>query len=290
VISGNTATHPADHGLSCSLSGVATGSEIAYQLTAARSGVLDVLLTTEARLGVEVRTGCTDPTTALACTLNRRIITPISQNQSVFVVVDGIESTSSGPFTLDVRTRSTVCGDGNRDPGEACDDGGIQAGDGCDPSCVLESSESEPNDTTAQADDFVSPFFGSIASSGDADLVRVTLARAASIVADVGDFGDDACEHRLLDSVVEILASDGSTLLAFDDDAGVGLCSHAVLTTQPAGTYYVRVSAASGVPLFPYVLRIVVDDCGNGNKSEGEACDDGNSVPFDGCDPSCKLE
>jgi len=291
TVTGSTIGHPADSDLSCAISSVPTGSEIAYRMTAAQSGVLDVLLTTEAPLGVDVRTSCTTSTTALGCTLNRRLILPVSQGQTLFVVVDGIDATSSGPFTLQVRSRATICGDGNRDPGEECDDGDRDSSDGCSGACTVESSESASNDTAAQASSLVNPFFGTISSAGDVDFVRVVFTKASSIVADVVDYGDNACDHELLDSVVDILDSSSTTPLASDDDSGPGFCSHALLTTKAAGTYYVAVSAASGVPLpLPYVLKIAVDECGNGTKSEGEECDDANNVAFDGCDPLCKFE
>jgi cysteine-rich repeat protein len=296
TVTGSTIGHPADSNLSCGIKDtqgtpLPTGSEIAYQLTTAQSGVLDVLLTTDASLGVDVRGSCTTATSALGCTLHRRLILPVSQGQQLFVVVDGIDSTSSGPFTLQVRSRATICGDGNRDPGEECDDGGTQSSDGCSSGCTVESSESASNDTAAQASSLVNPFFGTISSASDVDFVRVVFTKASSIVVDVVDFGDSACDQELLDSVVKIWGSSTTTPLVTDDDSGPGFCSHAFVKTQAAGTYYVSVAAAFGVPLpLPYVLKIAVDECGNGTKSEGEECDDANNTAFDGCDPMCMLE
>jgi MYXO-CTERM domain-containing protein len=68
------------------------------------------------------------------------------------------------------------------------------------------------------------------------------------------------------------------------------------VTDNPCVANEVCRNAAGGPPTcdcapgFTRVLGICERSCGDGVKSVGEACDDGNIVPEDGCDPSCQIE
>jgi cysteine-rich repeat protein len=291
-VAGNTTGHAAQTDPSCSRPGVASGPEVIYQLIAAKTGVLDLKLTTASSLNVSVRTACDDPSTELGCKAGKRLRLPVTAGTPLFVVVDGIEAKDAGTYLLQAESRAVTCGDGHRDGAEGCDDANTSSGDGCSASCTLEPSESEPNDTPATASASKSPFFGLVSSASDLDVVAVTVSETPStIVADIFDFGDGACGWDELDSVLELLAPNGS-VLAMDDDGGVGLCSHLVKSGLAAGTYYLRVKAApdGDTPSFPYKLAFVVDACGNGTQVEGEQCDDGNKISGDGCSATCTKE
>jgi cysteine-rich repeat protein len=272
----------------CGPAGEATGPEVAYQFTAASTGLLDVKLSAAADLLLSVRGSCADDVSETACTDGTRLIQPIEAGQTVFIVVDGRTETTTGAYTLDVRSRGIECGDGNTDAGEQCDDGDEDSGDGCSSSCEIESSETEPNGTLGEADALEAPFIGQVAG-GDVDLVRVVLgAGYSSIVAETRDFGDAACAELRLDSAIAILDGSGA-VLAESDDFGGTYCSHAVASALPAGTYYVRVHASplAEAASFAYVLDVSTDVCGNGVQSEAEECDNGGTDP--GCTETCTI-
>lgn len=186
------------------------------------------------------------------------------------------------------------CGDGNLDPGEECDDGNPAGADLCSADCKLVDSEVEPNNSAAQANAWVSPWGARISPSGDVDVVSFVLANPASVVVETRDTGDGACAASALDTVVDVLASDGTTVVGSDDDTGDGLCSRATVSSLPAGTYYTRVTASPSAPsaTFPYrlAINVIADICGDTVLTPGEQCDDGNQTSGDGCSSTCKLE
>ena len=293
TVFGNNGGHAAKLDPSCGKSGQSTGPEVVYEITAANTGVLEVTLDSTTPLLVSVRTGCGSAGTELACRGAGTVKVSSTAGQKYYVAVDGVNATDTGAFSLNMESRTITCGDAHTDPGEECDDGNKLPNDGCSATCTIESDESEPNGTTSTADALVQPFHAAISPAGDIDVVAVTVpSNGTSIIADTFDYGDGACFQQLLDSTVEIIGSNGSTVLASDDDSGAGLCAHAAVANLSAGTYYVRVQAASGAPVasFPYVLNVVVDKCGNGNPVETEQCDDGNNQSGDGCSATCQKE
>jgi len=242
-----------------------SGPEIAYRFTAQNTGVLDVLLSSSNQLTVSIRGTCASPTTESVCApVGKRISAPITKDQTVFLIVDGYEARAEGKFDLSVKSRPIKCGDAIRDDPEECDDGDEQSGDGCSMSCLVESSEMEPNATPATATPrgTGSSFYGRVSPSGDVDVIKVDVPGPASrLTADTFDYGDGACGSELLDSMIEIVGPDGATVLAKDDDSGDGLCAHAVASSLAQGTYFIRVTASpqGDTPTFPYRLRTTVE-------------------------------
>lgn len=189
------------------------------------------------------------------------------------------------------------CGDYVVNLDEECDDGNNDAGDGCSSDCHIESGEAEPNDTAAQASPYVAnPYYlAKIDPGADVDFVSFSVTTPnTSVVATILDVGDGACSIGNIDSMLDILAADGTTVIASDDDGGEQLCSRVEVPSLAIGNYFVRVSAAvkAGTPSFIYRLRIdqVEDICGDGTVTTGEECDDGNTLPGDGCSATCKIE
>ncbi|MGK4004250.1 pre-peptidase C-terminal domain-containing protein [Sorangium sp. So ce1036] len=163
------------------------------------------------------------------------------------------------PYRLDVTMIEEVCGDGDMTAGEQCDDGNTTAGDGCGPTCRFELDETEPNNTPAQANDHAAPWLAEIAPAGDVDVIAVSVPGPSSTLnVVVSDNGTGACMAGQLDSFIEILGSDGSTVLASDEDSGLGYCSFASVPDLAAGTYYVRVRAAQLVPDATFFYRLNV--------------------------------
>lgn len=279
-----------------SCGGSASAPEVAYQVSIAEDGKLDVLIAGEAELGVSVRTACGDENTEAACGMQTRVTLDVLAGESYFIVVDGVSSEDAGEFLLEVTHRQVACGDAIRDSHEECDDGNINDGDGCDPDCFLESSETEPNGTLGSADVYAfEPWAAELAPEGDEDFYAVTLtASSSTLVIDTLNFGDGACGFNLMDTVIEVFDTNANAnaLLASDDDGGDGKCARAIASGLGPGTYYVKVAAGEGAApaTFPYRLGVFVGECGDGERTLGEECDDQNLIAGDGCDANCRSE
>jgi cysteine-rich repeat protein len=299
-VAGDTAGHaPLDEPAGCSDPGPA----VAYQLTAAATGFLDVELTsfTPGDLSVSVRSSCDSASTELGCvdsSIGAGVVDflsiPIAQNDTVYVVITGTDASEPGQYELSILTRTPACGDGMQDPSEECDDANSNSSDGCSDLCALEPTEVEQNGTAATANAYSSPFFAAITPAGDQDVIRVVVPSGpTSLRAETANVTTSACVNGLLDSFIEILDPTGASVLSSDDDGGSGHCARATAPALPAGTYYVRVKAAPGAtPTFPYQLQVTLipDVCGDGSVTPGEQCDDGNTTTGDGCSPSCQFE
>lgn len=296
TVNGDISGHASQQDPSC-LSPAGSGSEVVYVFTAAQSGMLDLKLVSLFDLGISVRTTCTSAASEQGCADQNspdgsvRLAIPINQGQSVFVHIDGYSPLDAGPYTLYAKSRPIACGDGISDPSEECDDGNSASGDGCSAACKVEASETETNNTAGTANIYVNPFFGFISPAGDVDYISFSVVQGpAAVVANTFDFGDGACAAGLLDTKIEILASNGSTVLASDDNGGEQLCAKAVATGLFPGTYFAKVSAPNAGDTFAYVLSISQELCGNAMVGSGEQCDDGNTNAGDGCGPNCQFE
>jgi len=220
--------------------------------------------------------------TERVCGSSRRyVIDGVTAGQELHLLVDGAEPNAAGAFELRVESRPIVCGDGHRDGTEQCDDGNVAPGDGCDANCQVEQSPGSS---------YIAPSFYGWLDTAEQVVSVTTTDPSSTIVATTKDFGDESCVLEELDSSLDILAADGATVLASDDDSGEGTCSHVVATGLTPGTYWLRVRAAGQAAPFAYVLEAIVDPCGNGVQVEGEGCDDGNTTPWDGCSPVCQPE
>lgn len=188
-----------------------------------------------------------------------KVIAPSLTAGTYFVRVKASGGTPAFPYWLDVTLTPEVCGDGDQTPGEQCDDGNTAPGDGCSAACQLELDEAEPNDAPMVANAYSAPpWLATIDPVGDVDVVSVSVPGPASTLsASVGDAGTGLCGMNQLDSYVEILDA-GGAVLAGDDDSGPGWCSFTTISGLAAGTYFVRVKAASFQPdsTFLYSLTI----------------------------------
>jgi cysteine-rich repeat protein len=199
---------------------------------------------------------------------------------------------------------AATCGDSFIQAGvETCDDSNTAAGDCCSSACGIEAGcEVEPNGTAAQsAAGVVFPQSGVIKAMikpiGDVDFLAINVtARIDLKIETFEGFAPGACPT--IDTVTELRAPNGTTILVNNDDSGINSCS----LIDPAvdagarglnpGTYYVRVIEYQSNALIPaYNVQLtVVATCGNGIKEGSEYCDDGNTLNGDGCTSICKLE
>lgn len=122
-----------------------SGPDAVYAITPATDGVITATVP-DAKFNVSLvaRTTCLDKTTQVTCANTNsgnggETITFAAQaNQTYYVVVDGVSTTSVGTFTLELTLSAPGCGDGLISGNEDCDDGNTTAGDGCDATCILE--------------------------------------------------------------------------------------------------------------------------------------------------------
>ena len=121
--------------------------------------------------------------------------------------------------------------------------------------------ESEPNGTTATAtalgdERYVS---GRQAIGADIDLFKLVTTDTDSVFVTVLPWNDFACEPGPgeIDTVVRILAANGTTVLDSDDDGGDGKCSEAAALGLSAGTYYIEVTQGFDDAFFDYLLDVV---------------------------------
>jgi cysteine-rich repeat protein len=263
-ITSTTLGHASVSTPSCVSAGASSAGEVVFQVEVERNGVLAAKLTSGVDLNLSVRRSCADADSELGCTDRATgtagvegLVVPARRGESLFVVVDG--SGESGAFTLEVGSRQVVCGDTHRDLDEECDDGNQESNDGCSETCVLEPTEVEPNDSVAQATLLSAPgtSFGAISPAGDADVYSVDVLLPNSMIdVQIVDLNDGACPNKLLDSYLEILGTDGTSVLADNDDYGGGYCSRTTAWSLVPGKYYVRVTASSATPSFAYGLTL----------------------------------
>lgn len=294
------AGHPSDVAASCAAA--TPGPALVFAVTPTLSGVLDLAVESGEDLTLSARKTCADAAAELGCFDRflgpgtvQRLKVPCTAGETVYVVVQGHGPTDAGPFNLLVANRAVTCGDGFTDGAEACDDGNKTGGDGCSATCALELTEVEPNDTAAQANAYTSPWFGALTPAGDVDTVAITVPSAPALIsAAVRDLDGHACAAGGLEGRLAILAPDGATEIAARDAGATDTCpsTHAGVTAP--GTYYVRLAASTNAltPTFAYGLDVTVKPviCGDGQLDPPEQCDDGNTLPGDGCDAACQRE
>ncbi len=178
----------------------------------------------------------------------------------------------------------SCCGNGILDKGEQCDDGNAVGGDGCSSQCIIESNyvclvAGQACVSTVRCGD--GRISGSeqcddgntISGDGCSSTCQLEpgwtcpVVAAACVAAACGDgilAGTEQCD-------------DGNTL------SGDG-CS---ATCQLEPGYACGPDQWHPTELSTQCYATV---CGDGHKEGTEQCDDGNTVPFDGCSPTCTNE
>ncbi len=166
--------------------------------------------------------------------------------------------------------------------------------------CPGPQPEIEPNGTPATATLLFQAFgttsglfFGApaaISPAGDVDVFRILLTGGTRLWLSVDTGGTQAPGATTRDSVLEVLAPDGTTVLEQDDDDGTGNGQTNVITSGDAsviaglhipvgGMHYIRVTAGTprGV-LAPYVLMVGVTE-GVNPETEPNDTEDMANVP-----------
>jgi cysteine-rich repeat protein len=200
---------------------------------------------------------------------------------------------------------SATCGDSYIQAGvETCDDMNTASGDCCSSGCAIESGcEIEPNNTVAQA--MLNPLYslsdilkGFVTPIGDIDHFTIDVTATIDLkIETFQGFTPGACVST--DTEITLYAQNGTTVLATDDDDGLGTCSLLNPTVDSGvrslvpGKYYLKVNEFGNNALLSGGYNVqftVVATCGNGLIESSETCDDGNTMTGDGCSNICRLE
>jgi len=205
-----------------SCTGAGGALEEVYTYTPTQDAILRLRLSSATDQGLYVRTTCNDWSSEVACIdeafggdpemlyLQGTAGTPLT------VFVDGFNTPAeAGPFSLDIDE-------------------------------LVPTPEGEPNHNAGTADPATDAFSGSINPAADEDWIAVTVGAGQSLTATVTAGGADVCGPAGgIDSELEILDTDGTTQLAFNDDLGfASYCSSVTADALAGGTYYVRVAAS----------------------------------------------
>lgn len=238
---GNTTGGTALFAGSCT--GGAGALEDVFAYTAPADGLLEVSLASATDQGIYLRSTCDDAGAELACEdavlggSIEQLYLPVVDGDALFVFVDGYFSQlEAGPYSLDL-------------------------------ALIPLTDELEDNGAVGTANAHVdgTAFSGAI-TMGDHDYIAVTVPGPAStLTATVVRGAVNSCDPAGgIDSELQILDTDGSTELAFNDDiSGFGnFCSAASVDDLAAGTYYLRISASEQFCMdceFDYTVVIAVE-------------------------------
>ncbi|MEZ4307528.1 MAG: DVUA0089 family protein [Polyangiaceae bacterium] len=162
--------------------------------------------------------------------------------------------------------------------------------------------EAEPNASFATATALEAGTQGWIASicpAGDVDVLAIPVTvPGSSLTIEIKAAGAAGCPPGAA-TYLRLFDSD-NVLVAEDLTSGAGNCSlispakQAGVVALPAGTYYAQVQNLQFTKIDAYAVEVSTKApaCGDGvtQPPAGEQCDDGNTVPGDGCDASCQVE
>ncbi|ACY13585.1 DUF4215 domain-containing protein [Haliangium ochraceum] len=301
----------------------AGGTDAVFAVTPRYGDLLEIVLSSEADLGVYVQTSCGDEATQLRCVdqtsepnaVEKLTLTDVSVGETLYVVVSGANAGEAGAFHLSVESRQIECGDGRIDGEEECDDGNTEADDGCDETCKAERvGEVEPNDDGTpepgggvQGNDFDAgnangPFSddividAAVSPVGDEDVYefRNEDDYAASLRIDLyaAELGVGVACGQLIDTQLHLRAADGALLASNDDrDEGDDACSGLDFIIPAGESVFAHVlDFGDNTEIAGYLVRASLASCGDELREGLEQCDDGNNTPGDGCDADCRVE
>jgi uncharacterized repeat protein (TIGR01451 family)/MYXO-CTERM domain-containing protein len=227
------------------------------------------------------------------------------------ITSDGDELTPANNTDTETTTIAVLCGNGQLNAGEVCDDGNPTNGDGCDTNCRLSNNQNCTMDSQCSSG-VCDPTSGKCEPANTCGNGKIEPPEACD---DGGTAPGGACE-------ADCKLPDGSTCSG-NGQCHSGVCDPTSNTCEPAnvcgngkieaGEVCDDGNLATGDTCEPDCKLpnggTCSDDddcssglcvngecqpqnsCGNGQTetANGEACDDANSVPGDGCESDCKL-
>lgn len=195
---------------------------------------------------------------------------------------------SAGAVGLEVQEVGPQCPDGvvQRRAQEQCDDGSSAPGDGCSSACRFEQNGPAailPSPMTIEVT-------GRVPARG-AMYVEIRTSTATALEASVFFPERFRCEAPGPSQLVAKLADARGQALIEVGPSSSAACPRLSTRLGP-GTYYLGVRTAGSVALDPVSFLFFgrAGRCGDSGLDFDEECDDGNSMPGDGCNPACRLE
>jgi len=244
------------------------GPDLVFEVTAATTGKLEAWLSARGLVALSLRTDCADDASEVACVLvdeQGGLSVDVASGDVLFAVIEGYAGSVTGNVTLQVASRTgNACGDSFVDESEQCDDGAEQADDGCSPTCQVEVTESEPNDSADAAEPYADPSYALISPAGDVDYFSLSIEGGPKAVTiEASDVGSSFCSGLVMDPYLELF-DENAELVASDDDGGEGYCSKLVLPALDDGEYLVVVRESENAttatrPTFGYALSVTSD-------------------------------
>ncbi|MFC1680489.1 hypothetical protein ACFL1S_01690 [Pseudomonadota bacterium] len=124
--------------------------------------------------------------------------------------------------------------------------------------------ETEPNNSSGTANKVDARVLIGDISGGDNDYFSILLIAGETITGEVFDGSSDTCSSDI-DSSLELLDTDGSTLLATDDNGGIENCSRVSWTVTSTGKFYIKTYSSNGTDVYDYSLIVSV---GSGSSDD----------------------
>ncbi|MCA9553553.1 MAG: pre-peptidase C-terminal domain-containing protein [Myxococcales bacterium] len=194
---------------------------------------------------------------------------------------------SIAAYQVEFETYPAGCGNGWPEAGEQCDDGNTTDGDGCSAQCTVEST-------------------GGISGTGGTVTVTVPPPGAMPVYVDITVLGGQSIAVTTSDGqggcaapTLMLLVNQANTI-QYGLVAGNGSCPfidpavHPWATNLPAGGLRLGLIAEPNTSGGQVQVDVVITSavCGNGllEDNAGEQCDDGGTVPGDGCDATCHFD
>ena len=188
-------------------------------------------------------------------------------------------------YFLHVDTIAPACGNELREPMEQGDEGNTWAGDGWDGCCQCEVSATIP---AAGGTAMVA-----LPAEDSRDMIAIDVSTAGSGITVTTDDGMGMCPVE-----TTITLSSGTQRLGGGFSGG-GACASidhpddGWAMNLAAGRYFLSVvNSGMATGTVNLVVGVTAPTCGNGVSETlaGERCDDGNTMPGDGCSATCQFE
>lgn len=188
------------------------------------------------------------------------------------------------------------CGDNVKNGSEECDDGNTADNDGCDSACKIEVVfECTPDNMECRGTDIYWCNAGSWSFVKDCDpLGQICEQNGIYAVCKTEEIPDEGPDDGP-DETPDIIPDDGPDDIVPDEinDESVDEVPDETSDDEVPDTSDDDVVSVDDVITDTdgeTTDEEIVPGCGNDVLEDGEECDDGNNVPGDGCDPTCKEE